>query len=74
MNDYMVPVTVNGHAPGQTATVTICTIAYRQASDVAARHAIEEQLTMMSQLLSPNELVAEFQVGQPVAIAISQVL
>lgn len=71
--DYCVPVTVQGQAPGQTASVMLYMLAYSQPSDVAAKEAVEAQLTEMSQLLSPNESVSEFQIGQPMAVTVEQV-
>jgi len=71
--DYCVPVTVKGQAPGQTASVTLYVLAYAQPSDVAAEQAVEEQLTELCQLFSPNLLLSEFEVGQPMAVTVSQV-
>jgi hypothetical protein len=69
--DYCVPVTVAGQAPGQTATVELFVLVYQQPSDVAAKQAVETQIAQMCQLLSPNELVSEFQVGQPMPVQVS---
>jgi hypothetical protein len=68
--DYCVPVTIHGQAPGQTASVTLYMLVYAQPSDVAAQTALRIQLTEMTQLLSPNEFVSEFEIGQPMAVSV----
>lgn len=71
--DYCVPVTVKGQAPGQTASATLYVLSYSQPSDVAARQDVTDTLTEISQPLSPNEMVSEFEVGQPMAITVAEV-
>lgn len=70
--DYCVPVTVPGQAPGQTAHVDLYLLVYSEPSDVEAKQTVQASLAELCQLVAPNLPVADFVVGQPMAVTVEE--